>query len=350
MWNISHLEYDILYKQQMELLLLLMYYLSCASALGCIIIIGIFARYKEIREKIYNKIILHIAICDFMVAVGCLIGLPGDGSLACFIQSPLINIGQVGQIFWVTVLAYYLYLIISSSISSSQSTGHLVSTKAMLVCYGIPIFVSFIPLTTVPFGAIDGGWCYIKEGSKHKWTLDLWYVVSIFMWLYGAVILYLVLFGYIYYKLSDLKSVTVSKAISKAVFRIIWYPIVLMINYTPLSIYLFWLTVNPHANIGLLGLVGLIVQLLQGFVDAVVFLYTTPKAFTLIRRDVSRWHVAMCGPCSRERLLSTDSHNTLSLASLARRVIAGASMDFVSDGSCGAGVDSTSATDHETKC
>jgi hypothetical protein len=311
----------------MELLLLLMYSLSCASALGCIIILGIFFRYHEIREKVYNKIIAHVALCDLMVAVGCFIGLPGDGSLACFIQSPLINIGQVGQIFWVTVLAYYLYSIISSTINSNHFADGLVSAKAVLICYGVPVFVSFIPLTTVPFGAIDGGWCYIREGSKHKWTLDLWYVVSIFFWLYGAVFLYILLFGYIYHKLSDMKAVTVSRAITKAVYRISWYPIVLMVNYTPLSIYLFWLTADPNANIGLLGLIGLIVQLLQGFIDAVVFLYTTPKALTLIHRDLMRLRTSMFGSSSNRRLLSDDRHRMISLSDVVRRALAGWSMD-----------------------
>lgn len=271
----------------MELLLVLIYSLSSASALGSLLVIAVYARYKEIRSKVYNHIILNISIVDLLVAIGTLIGLPSDGSLACFIQSPLVNIGQVAQIFWVTVLAYYLYMILSAVTLRLQSANVLVSWKMYLLCYGVPVLVSFLPLTTVPFGAIDGGWCYIKEGSKYKWTLELWYVVSIFFWLYGAIAIYFGLFYYIYVKMYRDGSSVVVKSVAKAVSRIVWYPIALVVNYIPLSIFLFWLTVDKDAKIGLLGLIGLVVQLLQGLVDSIIFMITTPAAVKLLWADAA---------------------------------------------------------------
>jgi hypothetical protein len=59
------------------------------------VIIAIYFQTPTLQKRIYNEMIINIAFCDLLIAIGTLMGLPNDGSILCNIQSPLINIGQV---------------------------------------------------------------------------------------------------------------------------------------------------------------------------------------------------------------------------------------------------------------
>jgi hypothetical protein len=146
------------------------------------------------------------------------------------------------------------------------------------VAYGVVIFVSFIPLTTDRFGAIDGGWCYIRKPESHKWTLTFWYMVSFFFWLYAAIIYYLFVFAYVYHKLYRYsESSTLSRSVRSAVFKIIWYPIILLITYGTLTIYLFWVEIDPDTNLSILGYISLALSTTQGLWDCVAFVISTTE-------------------------------------------------------------------------
>jgi len=286
-----------------------MYSISSVSGFASIIVIAIYLRYNEINRKIYNQMIFNIAVCDLIIAVGTFLGVPEDDSILCYIQSPMVNIGQVAQIFWVTVLAYYLYFILSNSTATLQTTEFLVSKRVYVLTYGLATFVSLIPLTTVPIGKMDGGWCYFKEPAHNKWTLDLWYVISIFGWLYVSIMFYIYLIWYVYVKLYRQAEggIPVSSSVQKAALKIIWYPIILMITYFMVTLYLFWLTVDKKTNLTLVGFIGLNTQLGQGLFDCIAFLYTTPRARTLVIEDLrTLWRG---GECEKRRAFdSTDSY------------------------------------------
>jgi hypothetical protein len=272
-------------------LLTWIYILSSISGVASLFIIGIYIRYKQIRSKLYNEIICNIAICDLMTAIGTLMGVPNDESVLCYIQSPLVNIGQVAQVFWVTLIAYYLHRIVTRSQVSGQLPPFELSKAVYVVCYGVPTLVSFLPLTTVPYGTIDGSWCYIVEGSKYKWTLSLWYIVSFFLWLIVAVLYYLYLFVILFRVLHQSSSTTVSESVRRSVHKIVWYPIALVVLYVPNCAWLLWLTLDPDANIALFGVISLLTLLLQGLFDSLVFIAGTPHAFNLLHED---WkHITM---------------------------------------------------------
>ncbi len=244
--------------------------------------------------------IFNIAICDLMIAIGSFFGLPPDESVECAVQSLVINIFQVAQIYWVTILAYYLYEIIKNRDKAPAEhilgTKYLVSWKIYCYGYGIAAFVSSIPLVTVPFGKIEGGWCYFIEPSKHQWTLKLWYIVSLFLWIFAALGFYFYLFWYVYFKLyrqQNADAQITHTAIYKSVNRVLWYPILLTITYMLLLIYLFWIDLQPNAHIDVFGYIAMNMQLLQGVFDCIAFLYTTPKAVAYVKSDIQNL-LSMC--------------------------------------------------------
>jgi hypothetical protein len=125
---------------------------SSLSIFGCVLVMLKIGTNKSMRSKLYNQVIFNIALSDCTFSLGAIIGLPDDGTWPCYLQSALTNIGPVATLFWTTVLVHHVYVILTASPTTVQSRSNSISWKLYLICWGIPVLVTFLPLTTVKFG------------------------------------------------------------------------------------------------------------------------------------------------------------------------------------------------------
>lgn len=113
----------------------------------------------------------------------------------------------------------------------------------------------------------------MTTGSKHAWTLNLWYIVSFFGWLYAAIAVYIWCLGYVYYNhIKNPLMGSVGEQIRQLVFKLMWYPIILLILWFANTLYLFWMLVDETAHLNSLAFFALVFPLFGGLMTSTAFL------------------------------------------------------------------------------
>lgn len=235
--------------------------LSSISCLACLTVMGLYLRYEPISRKSYNRLIFYIAISDFFSAVGGLFGMSKNGTWNCFLQSFLTNYFPLASIFWTVVISYLLYDILQKPHAHSHSPtkphGIAVDTWVHLLCWGLPLILSLLPLTTTDYGTYDGkdGWCFLRprDGSP-KWTFHFWLFASFFAWVYIAIALFLIFILYVGYVVASPSGYLqtdsiISQTIRKAIHKLIWYPVIILISWAVTTIYDLWAGFYPNEEV-----------------------------------------------------------------------------------------------------
>jgi hypothetical protein len=143
------------------------------------------------------------------------------------------------SMFWTTVIAIYLYDMISRSARSSLFDKNKPAYYWLhLIGWGLPLLLTFTPLVTETFGTLNGedGWCFLKHREEYpNWTFTFWVIVSFFGWEYLCSFLYLVLMVYIMVSLSctakDLVSAERHSKILDNIKKLIWYPLIILFSW-----------------------------------------------------------------------------------------------------------------------
>ena len=101
-----------------------------------------------------------------------------------------------------------------------------------VVCWGIPVIATLIPLSNATYGAPGGlGWCWVVPlASTPKWAMKLWFWLSYYIWLWLTFAVIIFYFGLIALKLTSVKAETAAQ------FRVIFYK---MLGY-PIIIFVCW--------------------------------------------------------------------------------------------------------------
>lgn len=223
---------------------------STISIISCLLVIIVYYKSLKLNKRSYNNVIFYIAICDTLSSIGGLLGISKSGSLKCSIQTLLTNIFPLSSIFWTTIISYILYNIIKCTKITISLNNNITSLIWIhLICWGIPIIVTLLPLTTETYGTYDGndGWCFLEPG-KNSWTYDFWVYVSFFGWVYLALIIYIVLIAYISFYASNSSTGQVTRSlINKILYKLIWYPIIILISWSIITAYILWDAYNPSS-------------------------------------------------------------------------------------------------------
>lgn len=189
-----------------------------------------------------------------MTSIGGILGISKSGSFKCGIQTFLTNYFPLTSIFWTTVIGYFLL-----SLLDLQHAHHL-QTKLMskrwvhLVCWGLPLALTLLPLITDQYGTFDGedGWCFLHPGSKYpKWTYQFWIIVAFFGWVYLAVFSFFFLTIYVSLKLTraDYPEPRLRDVALKSLRRLVSYPLIILISWCSLTVYILWSTFYPSAAV-----------------------------------------------------------------------------------------------------
>ena len=122
---------------------------SFLSCLSCATIIITYLRFKQIRKQAYIKVIVYIAISDFMASL-CFISIVKDGSILCWIQGLLVNYFQLATVLWVDVVVWHLYrtVLLGKRIKNANHYHW--------IAWGVPFLYIALTLSTNNYGVTDG--------------------------------------------------------------------------------------------------------------------------------------------------------------------------------------------------
>jgi len=241
---------------------LLMTIFSVLSALGTLSIIISFLLFNSIKSKKSYEPIFYYAIATFLTSIGSTVGIPRDGSIACWFEGIVTNIFTLSSIAWILVINYAMYSILCNK-------QFIISYRIHLLCWTLPIIVTLLPLINTRYGTSDNNWCFLVEKvDTPSWAIAFWVWISFYAWTWSIIVIDIVIYiiGYriIYTQLSELN-------------RSYFIPIITKLQYYPLIIIICW-TLSTLTDVleyvGYVNMVSNIMPCTQGLLSTFVFWYT----------------------------------------------------------------------------
>lgn len=171
-----------------------------------------------------------------LTAVGLMIGVSEDGSMACWWQAILTNICPLWSIFWSTMIIFSVICFLRDPKTRTEP----ISLYTHIVCWLLPVLLTFLILSTNKFGCYDGEeecWCFIADRENSgKWLTQFWGIVSFYMWIWIALIGYCC--GFIYL-LSVVPNIDEAKNRIRLVLarQLLGYPLIYVVTWTLNMVY-----------------------------------------------------------------------------------------------------------------
>lgn len=268
---------------------------SVASMVGCSTIMLTFCSFDILQTKPYQICIFWIALSLFLSAFGSAFGYPASNTVECWIQGLFTNIFSLSSVMWTTVVAFMLYYL--------AFTGKIfrIGWKSHLVCWGLPILVTLLPLMHVTYGSDDGDWCWLVETENTPdGMLVIWHWINYYAPLWtciAMIIFFLVRVSVIRY---NSKEGPMRVAFDTILRQLQLYPLVVCISWA----FACFTDMYPFDYEGMyeLGIFSNVSACLQGFITTCVFWY--------MNRDI--------------RQLWVECLNTMTCSSLAKFSFTGA--------------------------
>jgi len=207
----------------------------CMSTIGSSMVIIAFILFPSLRT-FRGRLVFFLCVANFIWMLSLIIGLSSffKGSVNetleinlpfCEFLGFLVQWFEIIDGFWVCSIAVYLYLSIvkRKNLKEYEWLFHVLS-------WGVPFILSLIPWF-IPGGyGIAGSWCWIHstENQLLFGYLIVWIDMSIILTLYSLIILHIIR---IY------KSIEVSEetkfSTKKALKKLICYPLIFVVQWTP---------------------------------------------------------------------------------------------------------------------
>jgi uncharacterized membrane protein len=217
-------------SKNVEILMQVIASISCCCSLSILLI---FLKYPELKKYELSRLVNMICLCDLFGSLGMAFGHPEDDSIQCIVQAILTNIFPIAGVLWTTLISWLLLIHVLKLRSIDRF-----SWQITFLCFFLPVVVTFLPLTTQQFGLQnkESGWCFLKDRSNSpSWTLLFWTAVSFYVWMWGGMVIYLILFSCVAYETYQIFSRNPNASNRKTFYRIFVYFIF------PLNVFLCWL-------------------------------------------------------------------------------------------------------------
>lgn len=162
-----------------------------------------------------------------------------------------------------------------------------------VVCWLFPVVLTLLPLSTNTYGqADDGFWCFVAERQNSPvWGVVLFDILSFFFWIWLCVLITVVLFVAILIRINSLSSSFSSMAVSKSVYLLVFYPIILVVCWVPPTVVVVQdLLLHESQYSAVLHAFALASPASQGFLLSLVFFCNNSFA----RRE---WWMCLCRCC-----------------------------------------------------
>jgi hypothetical protein len=208
---------------------------SIASFSVCLTI----AFFPHLRCLRYIELVFYVSINDLIASIGISLGKTSDGSAACWFQGLSTNFNYLSAIMWSTVITYQVWLIVCKKDVIKDLT------RAHILCWGLPLIVTLLPLTTSIYGNddADAGWCFIadRKGSP-SWSLLFWFILSYYVWVWIAMLFNVFFVCAILYKLYRMKEIP--QRVNTTIRKLLLYPIIISLCWAPTTVWDMYTQVN----------------------------------------------------------------------------------------------------------
>lgn len=248
---------------------------SLLSILGDTYVAITFWLLESIRHKIYIKLVFLIALSDLVAAIGTSIGLQSSGSGGCVFQAATSTAFHLAAVYWTVMLTQVLYGIVMRG----QATKIKLLSQGSTVVYLVCIFLSLLPLTTNSIGRWSEnlpGRCFISNSGSVV-ADRLWMIFTFYLWIWAAIVLITVSFFKMFAHTKDFLGDERARALKSLVYRQFdkcWpYPLLVLLCWsvpTVVDFYSTAVTANETVD-NTVARVGLLLPILHGFMNAVVF-------------------------------------------------------------------------------
>lgn len=141
--------------------LLVQHIVGSLAAAGCFTVILTYLTFRDLRSLRYIELVFYVSLNDMIASIGLALGGSRSGSFVCTFQAIVTNMNYLSAIFWTTVIAYQLWLAVHYNHTIQQGKMFVIH----LICWGLPLIVTLLPLTTNEFGNADdeSTWCFIAD-------------------------------------------------------------------------------------------------------------------------------------------------------------------------------------------
>jgi len=152
-------------SQQDSVLTWLNFTFALFSLLGSSFIMFMYWKCAELRNFAF-KMVFWIAFSDFFYAIGDMMLDSPSGSFACYLQALLISYFELSSMLWTVAIAFTLHITILRKDPNFLLDVEGSARKYALFCWGIPLVLAILPLTTSSYGD-SGGWCWISTDASY---------------------------------------------------------------------------------------------------------------------------------------------------------------------------------------
>jgi len=261
---------------------------SILTCLGTSIIISAYLFFPYFRRKTYVEIIFYSAMADFLGSLGTVIGRQNDRSAACNFQSFFSNVFQLASILWTLAFAVHVRASVTSLTPPKKVNIHI-----HFVCWGFPMIVTLLSLTTNRYGLIEGNsWCFLQNRSDSpSWGLAFWTIFSFYFWAILSMLgmIFCLSAIYIWYNVNK-SARRRNLQLSEFSFDKLWYyPFIIIFCWTIPTFYDVGYAVSKNdMSTGSLHLDNILsalsfsLPILQGFLTTISFIFST----TFIRHKI----------------------------------------------------------------
>jgi hypothetical protein len=143
-----------------------------------------------------------------------------------------------------------------------------------LICWVFPLFLTFIPLTTVDYGNIEAhsqACVYVRRGDNAQWWVPFWAYTTFFGWLFLCIFLMLAwqTITYIKYRNSNMQGI-----VSRTYDKVYLYPIAMIVCW----IFSFWCNALATHSGALLYQLNVVFGISDGVLSAIIFMAKSEEA------------------------------------------------------------------------
>lgn len=256
----------------------------------------LFYIHSNNRNKKYKLLILYITTSDFICSFGTLLGLARDGTTYCWFQGLVTNVFPLCSLFWTSMIVLQLYSVLynksdnGDKLTDKNEKDQSWSIITHAICWIVPIMLSIVPLMNSTYGCADGEeicWCFIADRrNTPQWASDYWYIISFYMWLWGALAFYVltVLVCLVFVLIA--KSDHAQQILLPKMFKLLTYPAIIVLCWTLPTIkdILSIFTPNSYLQTSTsFAVMSALSPCLQGFFTAIFFITSNSRMCVCMR-------------------------------------------------------------------
>ena len=230
--------------------------------------------FPELRNLRYVELVLYVTINDLFASTGIALGPTQNGSFGCWYQGITTNFNYLAAIFWTVIITYQVWLVVFKGIIIKDLT------YAHAICWGIPLIVTLLPLSTSTYANPDdeADWCFVAETSySPNWSQLFWFIAAFYGWIWLAMIANVAFIASIVYRFYRMQ--IVPNQVRSTVRKLLLYPIIITICWSLSACNDMYTTLHPEPNSAKWNVfrgVANILSIAQGFLFAVVFFSMNP--------------------------------------------------------------------------